>query len=46
MVARVEALLSDLPPIYSRIDFSVHIALSPLQFAPPLLGRIYDSIGF
>ena len=49
MVARVEALLCDLPPFYCQIEFSVHIALSLLQFHPysfpPLLRFIYDGIG-
>ena len=49
VVAWVEALLSDLPPVYCRYDFSVHIALSFLQFVlyslPPLLSLILDGIG-
>ena len=49
MVARVEALLCDLPPFYCQIEFLVHIALSLLQFVlywlPPLLSLILDGIG-
>jgi hypothetical protein len=45
----VEAQLCDLPPFYFQIEFSVHVALSLLQFVPysfpPLLRIIFDGIG-
>jgi hypothetical protein len=49
VVPRVEALLSDLPPFYCRFEFSVHVALSLLQFVPyafpSFVSIIYDGIG-
>jgi hypothetical protein len=49
VVARVEALLSDLPHLYCRYDFSVRIELSLIEFVPysfsPLLRIINDGIG-
>jgi hypothetical protein len=49
VVARVEALICDLPPFYCQIEFSVHIALSLFQFVlywlPPLLSLFLDGIG-